>query len=529
MSRDIERADVSTTSFRTRIASVGRCTASAAALIQTIRRQTIREERSKKSRRYCHSIAVALCLSLASGCQERLLSVERPEARLGSEAVVVASPAPILTAIQHSRTARDVELTSITATRLSDTEALIAITLTARSAVSAANLWIALPTHQAESDLDRRVVFRGQPIRVPRTLYPIGSLRAGEQRRIAFPVNFPYVGNYKLGLAFSSDPVVRESADGRKHYGGFEEIWWMLARRGHTTVVRELPLLRRDGSIDTTMTPGAHRPRTNSLRPNICDPADASCVPPPPAPKLYGNVTFAVQGGSVRQGVGSVRIYLHKGGSLPTISLTDGSGFFLINECPAANQGWTLRAETYNSDINLWGWYQGQAQQIVASIYVTRAMCDQSLSVEVILDRQAEVFVSTHNVIAATRQFWQGQGTRGQVKIAFDENSTYPSNYDIVRDSISLNYPLYGDNLPYTVAHEYGHATHQTALGSISSFNNQSECAGSHSPTWSKGMGCAWVEGMADFQAINAVPTAVAGGSGNVGTRGRCGLLGVLP
>ena len=27
-------------------------------------------------------------------------------------------------------------------------------------------------------------------------------------------------------------------------------------------------------------------------------------------------------------------------------------------------------------------------------------------------------------------------------------------------------------------------------------------------------MGCAWVEGMADFQAINAVPAAIAGGSG---------------
>lgn len=78
------------------------------------------------------------------------------------------------------------------------------------------------------------------------------------------------------------------------------------------------------------------------------------------------------------------------------------------------------------------------------------------------------------------------------------------THYDQFADVINLENPPVGTELWTFIAHEYGHAVHEKALGKI-----WANGCGDHSPALPSNMECAFAEGMAEFNAYKTVPLAV--------------------
>jgi hypothetical protein len=396
----------------------------------------------------------------------------------------------------------------------------ITLTATVQAALPAreAQVWIILPELEAERILGR-VGDRRRPVNVelPRAIEVRQGLARGARFSLTATVIVPEPGIYRAiaGVATRSrEPVVDSGAYVQNVR--YDERWFVVDSAGGRIVERYddvlLPTGTQSGagrfSLKATVgapgTDAAEAPPTGGL---------AIVVPPPDGgPATYTVTTSYYNSDALRFE------------SLPYIG-------YILDRHEHSPEGWTYAVQAGNADstgtivlpcpATASSSYRITLRYLVPDVFhlhpdtariqeTLTNLCgisggSSTLAMSVDRDSVARIFVNLKATVPASRAFFGRQ--RGGIQVDFnpaDPISFYLTSDDKIRINRDATFSDYG---VFVVAHEYGHAMHEKALGGIP-FSGGA-CPSSHYLELSSvTLGCAFREGFADFHGAVTRGTA---------------------
>lgn len=180
-------------------------------------------------------------------------------------------------------------------------------------------------------------------------------------------------------------------------------------------------------------------------------------------------------------------IYDYYGNPVGSINSTaDATGAFYV--CTNYQESYSGQVSLVNSDVNI--------QDPAYAAYFGGGESDGSSYQTTASGVAARVFTNMRLTVPSSRSLF----SKSRPVIGVKVGSGYQTEYKTSEDRIYINSTnaVWGGYGIFSSAHEYGHAFQNNALGGFGSFS----CPNPHYIDGASGLGCALVEGFADFHAV---------------------------